>query len=149
MRRVLAWLAWAACLLVLWLLFVGNDHSVEQVAGLVAAALGATAAEVVRSQRLLRFRVEWRVVRRSAKHLLRVIPDFWYVLAALPRRGGGEFHTLAFPAGGERDVDAGRRAFAALVASLGPNRLVVDVDPDREEVLVHDLDRARAAKELF
>ena len=149
MRRVVAWLAWGACLLVLWLLFVGNDNSVEQIAGLFAAAIGATAAEVVRSQGLLRFRVEWRVVRRSAKHLLRVLPDFWYVLAALPRRGGGEFHTLPFPTGGDRDVDAGRRAFAALVASLGPNRLVVDMDAARGDVLVHDLDRRRAAKELF
>jgi hypothetical protein len=139
MRRVAAWLAWFAGLLVLWLVLVGTVQDVERIAGLVAAAIGATAAEVVRSQGLLRYRVEARWIVRGALQLLRVVPDFVRVLLALPRRPEGAFRTVPFPSGGQRDVDRGRRAWATLTASFAPNRLVVDVDPDSGEALVHDL----------
>jgi hypothetical protein len=139
MRRVAAWLAWFGVLLVFWLLLVGTVQDVERIAGLAAAAIGATAAEVVRSQGLLRYRVEAPWVLRGLGQLLRVVPDFFRVLAALasPRRGA--FRTVPFPAGGHRDVDRGRRAWVTLTASLAPNRLVVDIDPETGEALVHDL----------
>ena len=139
MTRLAAWLSWFAVLLVLWLVFVGTVQDVEIIAGLCAAAIGATAAEVVRSQGLLGFRVEWRWLRQTSKPLLRVIPDFFVVLVALARRRPGGFRTVPFPTGGTRDVDAGRRAFITLASSLGPNSLVIDVDEESGEVLVHDL----------
>ena len=139
MRRVAAWLAWFGGLLVLWLLLVGTVQEVERIAGLAAAAVGATAAEVVHSQGLLRYRVEARWLRRGLLQLLRVVPDFIRVLAALAAPPRGAFRTVPFPAGGERDVDRGRRAWATLAASLAPNRLVVDIDPETGEALVHDL----------
>ena len=149
MRRVAAWLAWFAGLLVLWLVLVGTVQDVERIAGLVAAAIGATAAEVVRSQGLLRYRVEGRWIGLGLLQLLRVVPDFFRVLAALPRRPTGAFRTVPFPAGGERDVDRGRRAWATLAASFAPNRLVVDVDAEAGEALVHDLlPRAASAEQL-
>jgi multisubunit Na+/H+ antiporter MnhE subunit len=150
MRRVAAWLAWLGGLLVLWLLLVGTVQGLEVIAGLAAAAIGATAAEVVRSRGLLRYRVEWRWIRRGARQLLLVVPDFFRVLAALASRPRGSFRTVPFPAGGERDVDRGRRAFATLAASLAPSRLVVDLDPETGEALVHDLrPRAQSAEELL
>ena len=139
MRRVTAWLSWFAVLLIAWLLFVGVAQDVENFAGLCAAAIGATASEVVRSQDLLRFRVQSRWLVPGLRQVLRVVPDFVRVIVALARPRGGAFRTLPFPAGGERDVDRGRRAWAALMASLAPNRLVVDFDPDSGEALVHDL----------
>jgi hypothetical protein len=139
MTRVAAWLSWFAGLLVLWLLLVGTVQDVERIAGLCAAAFGATAAEVVRSQGLLRFRVEWKWLRQVWKPLLRVVPEFFLLLFALARRPHGRFRTIEFPTGGDRAVDAGRRAFAVVAPSLAPNRLVVDVDPNAGEVLVHDL----------
>ena len=83
MRRVLAWFAWFAGLLLLWLAFTGTIQSQELIAGLCAAALGTAAVEVVRSQGLLRFRVQWHWLREIWKPLLRVIPDFFVVSAAL------------------------------------------------------------------
>jgi hypothetical protein len=106
------------------------------------------AADVVRSLGLLRFHVEWRWLRLGWRPLIRVVPDFFLVLAALVRRPQGRFRTIEFPAGGERAVDAGRRAFVVLAASLAPNRLAVDVDPDSGEALVHDLLPRRAPREL-
>jgi hypothetical protein len=148
-RRVTAWLAWFGGLFVLWLLLVGTVAGLELIAGLCAAAIGATAAEVVRSQGLLNFRVEARWLARGSRHVLRVVPDFFLVLAAIGRRPRGAFRTLEFPAGGHRAVDDGRRAWGALSGSLAPNRLVVDVDPETGEALVHDLVPGAAANELL
>jgi len=148
-RRVAAWLCWFAGLLVVWLLFVGTVQDVERIAGLCAAAIAATAAEVVRSQGLLRFRVEWHWVRRLWKALLRVVPDFVRLMWALTRPSQGTFRELDFPAGGERAVDAGRRAFAVVAPSLAPNRLVVDLDPSTGKALVHDLIPDSASSELL
>jgi hypothetical protein len=144
-----AWLAWFGGLFVLWLMFVGTVAQVELIAGLCAAAIAATAAEVVRSQGLLNFRVEARWLARGARQLLSVVPDFFVVLAAIARRPRGTFRTFEFPAGGRRAVDNGRRAWAALTGSLAPNRLVVDVDPETGEALVHDLVPGAAADELL
>jgi hypothetical protein len=149
MTRAAAWLSWFAGLLVLWLLFVGTVQDVERIAGLCAAAIGATGAEVVRSQGLLRFRVEWGWLRLGWKPLVRAGPEFFVVLVALVRRPRGRFRTIEFPTGGERAVDAGRRAFAVLAPSLSPNRLVIDVDPDSGEVLVHELVAGGATEELL
>ena len=149
MRRVTAWLAWFGGLFVLWLLLVGTVQDVELVAGLAAAAIGATAAEVVRAQGLLRYRVEARWIRPGLRQLLHVAPDFVRVLAALPRRPSGSFRTVPFPTGGERDVDRGRRAWVTFAASLAPNRLVVDLDPGTGEALVHELLPRAAGEELL
>lgn len=148
MTRLAAWLSWFAGLLVLWLALVGTVQDVERIAGLCAAAIGATAAEVVRSQGLLRFRVEWRWLRLLWRPLARVVPDFFVVLSALVRRSRGRFVELEFHTGGERAVDAGRRAFAVVAPSLPPNRLVVDVDPDSGKALVHDLVPSKPPREL-
>jgi hypothetical protein len=148
MRRVAAWLSWFAGLFLLWLLLVGTVKDVERIAGLCAAAIGATAVEVVRSQGLLGFRVEWRWLRQAWKPLARVVPEFFLLMSALLRRPRGRFRTLEFPVGGERAVDAGRRAFAVVASSWSPNRLVVDVDPETGGALVHDLVAERGSDQL-
>jgi anaerobic C4-dicarboxylate transporter len=149
MRRVAAWLAWWGGLFVLWLLLVGTVAGTEVIAGVVAAAIGASATEVVRSVGLLDFRVEWRWLRRTPRQLSLIVPDFFRVLATVfgPRRG--VFRTLPFPTGGDGAVDHGRRAWVGFAASLAPNRLVVDVDPERGEVLVHDLIPDAADEEIL
>jgi hypothetical protein len=149
MTRVVAWLSWVAGLFGLWLLLVGTVQDVEQIAGLCAAALGATLAEVVRSQGPFRYRVQSHWLLLLWKPLWRVVPDFFLVLWALLRRPQGRFRELEFPTGGERAVDAGRRAFAVVAPSLAPNRLVVAVDKDTGEALVHDLVPSAASRELF
>jgi hypothetical protein len=148
MRRLAAWFSWFAGLFVLWLLLVGTVQDLERIAGLCAAAIGATAVEVVRSQGLLDFRVEWRWLRQAWKPLARVFPEFLLLMGSLVRRPQGSFRTLEFPAGGERAVDAGRRAFAVVASSWSPNRLVVDVDKETGGALVHDLLPERGSDRL-
>ena len=149
MTRLVAWLAWFAGLFGLWLVLVGTTQQVEEIAGLCAAAIGAAVAEVIRSQGLLGYRVEWRWLRGLWKPLLRVVPDFFVVLWALFARSQGRFQKLEFPTGGERGVDAGRRAFGVIAPSLAPNRLVVDMDKETGEALVHDLVPSSAPGELL
>jgi multisubunit Na+/H+ antiporter MnhE subunit len=139
MRRLAAWLSWFAILLIVWLLLVAVVQDVEIIAGLCAAAIGATTMEVVRSQGLLSYRVETRWLARGARRLLHVVPEFFGVLGVIFRPQRGVFRILDFPTGGERAVDHGRRAWAGLAASLAPGRLVVDLNPETGEVLVHDL----------
>jgi hypothetical protein len=148
MRRIAAWLAWFACLFVLWLGLVGTVQQTELLAGLFAAAIAASSAEVVRSLGLFDFRVEWRWLRQLWKPLVRVVPEFLLVLLVLFRPRRGQLRTLDFPVGGQRAVDAGRRAFAVLAGSLAPNRLVIDVDPEAGGALVHDLVPERSSAEL-
>ena len=57
------WIAWYLPLVVLWLAFVDTVAIAEVVLGLVAAAVAATAAELVRAQGLVRFRLEWSWLR--------------------------------------------------------------------------------------
>ena len=133
----------------LWLLLVGTIADTERIAGLCVAAIGATAMEVVRSQGLLNIRIEWQWLKRTPRKVARVVPEFFLVLSTLAKPRRGAFRTLDFPAGGERAVDHGRRAWAALAGSLAPNRLVVDIDPETGEALVHDLRRAAAAEEIL
>lgn len=139
MRRVAAWGLWYAGLFALWLLLVGTFQRLELIAGLCAAAIGVAATEVVRAQGFLRFRVQWRWLRLTWRPLVRVVPEFFLLLVALIRPREGAFRQLDFPAGGERAVDAGRRAFGVWAGSLAPNRLVLDVDAESGKALVHDL----------
>ena len=57
-KRVGFWVAWYVPLVLLWLLFVDTFAGQEVIVGLVAAAIAATAAELVRSQELVRFRLD-------------------------------------------------------------------------------------------
>jgi hypothetical protein len=149
MRRLAAWLSWFAVLLVVWLVLVGVVQDVEIVAGLCAAAIGAAAVELVRSQDLLRYRVEAPWVWRGVRNMLQILPDYFAVLRVAFRPRRGAFRTLPIPAGGERAVDRGRRAWVALATSLSPNRLVIDIDPETGEALVHDLVPSSAPDEVL
>jgi multisubunit Na+/H+ antiporter MnhE subunit len=149
-RRLASWAVWWTLLFGLWLLLVGTVERLELIAGAAAAALGAAAAEAVRAQGLLRFRLERRWLARGWRPFARTVPDFALVTAALLRSlvrrrpVRGKFRALPFPAGGTDAASAGRRAFATVAGSLAPNTLVVDVDPDEKLILVHELEPRRS-----
>jgi hypothetical protein len=148
MRRAATWSGWFGGLFVLWLFLVGTVQNLELVAGLCAAAIGATAAEIALALGPMRFRLEWRWLHRGWPPLVRVVPEFALLLVALFRRPQGTFRELEFPTGGERAVDVGRRAFAVFAGSLSPNRIVIDVDPETGQAVVHDLLPGASSSEL-
>jgi hypothetical protein len=133
-------------------LLVGTASWIELVAGACGAALAAALAAAVRRQELLAFRLERLWLARAWSVPLRIVRDFavltWalllHVTRARPVRG--RFVAVPFPAGGDDEAAAGRRGVAALLGSIAPNTIVVDVDTGEELALKHDLVPGRASK---
>ena len=143
-RRVGFWSAWYVSLTLLWLAFVDTFAPAEVALGLLAAAVAATAAELVRSQELVRFRLEARWLRDLHRLPWQVLRDCWVLALALwrhctghPVRGG--FRVVPFPSEVDDARSAGRRALVTAVVSVAPNTLVVGVEGGEGEMLVHQL----------
>ena len=141
--RLRFWIAWFLPLMVLWLAFVDTFAVAEVVLGLVAAAVAATAAEVVRSQDLLRSRFQLRWMRDLHRLPWQVLRDCWLLAAALWRHCTGRpvrgvFRVVPFPSDADDARAAGRRALVTALLSASPNTLVVGVEGG-EGMLVHQL----------
>ena len=143
-RRVGFWIAWYVPLVILWLAFVDTLAVAEVVLGLVAAAVAATAAELVRSQGLVRFRLEPRWLRDLPRLPWQVLRDCWLLAAALWRDCTGHpvrgvFRVVPFPSEADDARSAGRRALVTALVSVSPNTLVVGVEGGGGELLIHQL----------
>jgi hypothetical protein len=139
MRRAITW--WLA-LAALWLALVDNHHLDEMLAGAAVATLG-TAAAIVASDRMspgIRLPLSvvstlphlgWRLGLDSAV-LLRAL---WQtVVLRRPVRG----RWVSAPIDAADTPDArGRRVFAVVAGSFGPNRVVGDAEGGR--LVVHEL----------
>ena len=142
--RAKFWIAWYLPLVVLWLAFVDTLATGEVVLGLVAAAIAATAAEVVRDQDLVRFRLQVSWLRDLRLVPWQVLRDCWTLAVALWRHltgrpARGVFRALPFPAERDDARSAARRALVTGVVSLTPNTYVVGIEGDEGFVLVHQL----------
>lgn len=151
-RPALFWLGWWCVLFPLWLVFVGAWDLYDGVAGVVAAAVAATAALAVRELGLLSLRPRAGGFSGLARVPLQVFADFGILVAALVRTLAGRpvrgvFLAKKLPAGGPGSEAAFARALAAVAATYSPNAYVVDVDLDRNVVLMHDLVRNSASEE--
>jgi hypothetical protein len=78
-----------------------------------------------------------------------IVIDFGIITVALVRSVverkvvRGEYRAHPFPAGAGQGV----RAWAAWAAQFSPNAYVVEIDPERDLVLVHDLVPHRPSEE--
>jgi multisubunit Na+/H+ antiporter MnhE subunit len=143
LRRLKFWTAWFLPLLALWLAFVGTLAAEELVLGLVAAAVAATAADLVRAQDLVRFRLDPRWLRDLGQLPWQVLRDCWLLAVALGRRCAGRpvhgaFRALPFPVERDDARSAARRALVTGVVSLTPNTYVVGCEGDGV-ILIHQL----------
>jgi multisubunit Na+/H+ antiporter MnhE subunit len=147
MRRAVAiWLGWWAFLFVVWLLLVLTQATAELIAGAFVAAIGATAAEVVRRSRLVDLRPSTLLPRRPWRLALTVVTDCWLLTVALWRQlrwredNIGAFRGIPFDAGEENDpAAAARRAAYTAQISLTPNTYVIGIDLAQHNMLVHEL----------
>jgi multicomponent Na+:H+ antiporter subunit F len=113
-KRVGFWVAWYVPQVVLWLAFVDTFARQEVIAGLVAAAVAATAAELVRSQELVRFRLDPRWLRGLPGLPWQVLRDTWLLTVALWRHCTGHpvrgvFRVVPFPSEADDNRSAARR----------------------------------------
>jgi multisubunit Na+/H+ antiporter MnhE subunit len=145
-RAVAIWLGWWLFLLVVWMLLVLTQDTAEVLAGVVVAAVGATAAEVVRRSGLVDVR-PWRMSpRRPWVLALTVVSDCWLLTVALWRQirwreeNVGVFRGIPFASGPDDDPNAAaRRAAYTAQISLTPNTYVIGIDRDLDNMLVHEL----------
>jgi hypothetical protein len=150
---VAAFLVWWAVLFWIWMLYVGEWNRIEWIAAASTATVAAAAAVVVHSLRLLDFRFRLGWARDLVRVPLQVVIDFGIVTVALARvlvsrrPAEGRFVARSLDAGGADSLSAGRRAFLTVVATYSPNAYVVDIDAERDVVLLHDLLPNRASEE--
>jgi multisubunit Na+/H+ antiporter MnhE subunit len=146
LRAVAIWLGWWLFLFVVWMLLVLTQATAEVLAGVVGAAIGATAAEVVRRSGLVDIR-PWRMwPRRPWLLALTVVSDCWLLTVALFRQvrwrddNVGAFRGIPFEAGPDDDPKAvARRAAYTAQISLTPNTYVIGIDRELDNMLVHEL----------
>jgi multisubunit Na+/H+ antiporter MnhE subunit len=141
--RIGWWMAWWLALLGLWLLLV-SVNTAEFVAGLGAAAAAATAAEVVRTQGLVRFDPDPRWVLRIWRVPRSILRDCWVLTRALAQHLRGKpvnsgFRAIPFRSGGDDARASARRALVVPAISVSPNTYVIGIDEEADLMLVHQL----------
>jgi multisubunit Na+/H+ antiporter MnhE subunit len=147
--RAGVWLLWWAVLMAGWLIVDDSLAADELLAGAASAALGATLAELAGQLAATRLRVRVRWLVPALRLPASVVRDTAIVFVALWRRlARGQQ-----PDGGFREVPVrfgpmsveGRSRRALLIAgvSFAPNTFAVDLDAERDVLVVHDLVRRR------
>jgi hypothetical protein len=145
-RRVVGWLAWFAVLNVLWLILIAAWVPAEEVLGLFAAALGATAAEAVREHGFGGFRVRARWLLQARVLPWRAVRETGIVLVALARevtgRGsaGGRFRVVPVALPKDAHEEAAKRALLTIGQSFAPNSYVLVIDDKSGLMLTHELE---------
>jgi multisubunit Na+/H+ antiporter MnhE subunit len=149
MRTAARLVGWWLVLWGVWLLYVGQHHAQEVVAGAAAAALSTALAVGVAGAARSRYRLDPRPLTRAWVLPWSVVRDFAVVAIALTRgRPRGEWDTIELPVSGDDPESAGCRALLAVLASIAPNTYVVDLDRERGVAQVHNLDPRRARQKL-
>jgi hypothetical protein len=152
-KHVLPWLAWWLTLFWLWMLLVGEWNRVELVAAAIAASIAATIGEFARTRTGFAARLSARDLSVVPKTVGMVFVDFgilvWALLVSVARRRVVRGRVISRQASrpGAVTRGVGPRAWTVLVASYSPNSYPLDLDPETQQVLVHDLVPHRASEE--
>jgi hypothetical protein len=154
LSRLAAWCLWWLAFFWLWLLLVGDWNRIELIGAACGAAVGASVAETVRGAARQPLRVPLERLRASATVPPIVFADFgivmWALLRSLARRRvvRGAFVTRATDAGAKTTTRGHvHRAWTVWLAGFSPNAYVIDIDPERNTVLLHDLVAWRRSEE--
>jgi multisubunit Na+/H+ antiporter MnhE subunit len=142
---LLIWLAWWASLFLGWLLLVDSFDWQELLVGIAAAAAAASVAIAMHRRGYIRFwpRVTW--LKHVPSLLRTVMVDSGLLATALWRRivlrqpVRGTTIRVPFHHGGDNGRDGARRALVNFSVSLTPNTFVLDIDPEGDSLLVHQL----------
>ena len=147
-ERAVFWLAWWLALLALWFLLVFKTELLELFAGMAAAALAATAVELVRSRGYAPFAGEWRWLLALPRLPREIVIDCWLLTKALylqlagKKQIRGAYRVIHFEGcSGEDPRSEARRAVAKWLGAVAPNSYVIGFDERHDSVLVHQLVR--------
>jgi multisubunit Na+/H+ antiporter MnhE subunit len=145
-----SWFAWWALMMSFWVAIDDSLRSDELIAGAVAAALAAAAAVGVGRLARLRygFTTAWlpAAIGGALKLPVRVAQETLAVFAALAKtllpgreQPAGGFREIPVRYGDDTPAGVSRRILLTGARSLAPNAFVVDFDPERDVMLVHEL----------
>ena len=152
MKHVIPWLAWWLTLFWLWLLLAGEWNRQEWAAAAIAATIAASLAELARVRTGFTARLPLRVLADVPQVLGMVVVDFglvvWALVASAARRRivRGTLVSRDLERGADAARGVGPRAWTALAASYGPNAYVIDIEPEAQTVLLHDLVPSRRSE---
>jgi hypothetical protein len=142
---VRAWLVWFVALNLAWFVLIDKLVLAEQVLGLCASALAATAAVALARQRLFRFRPRGEWILPAWRLPWQTLVETGWVLGALARQlaGGparrGSFRRIPVSLPADESEAATKRALLTAGRSFPPNAFVLEIDVDRELMIVHEL----------
>lgn len=136
---------WWIILFALWWLLVGEWSLANLVAGAVIATLAAVAGTLVVSMGLVTGRSIGRDLRVLPSVARAVVVDFVVIVGVLARsiasgRRSAVGSFVRRRAEHAPDAEAASwRAWLTIAATVSPNAYVLDVDPQTDEVVLHDL----------
>ena len=142
---VRAWIAWFVVLNLIWIALIDGVILAEEVLGACASAVAATAAVALRRQRIFRFQPRWRWILPAWRLPWRTVVETGWVLGALFRQlaGGtarrGSFRRVPVTLPDDESLEATKRALLTAGLSFPPNSYVLEIDTEREEMLLHQL----------
>jgi multisubunit Na+/H+ antiporter MnhE subunit len=145
MRRAGSWLAWWVLLMGLWVAVDDTIGLAELGAGAGAAALAALLTEAALHQAGTRISVRLRWLARAYRLPGQVLSDTVLIFGALARQlAHGQpppsgFRELPVRARGQGSEAATRRVLLVGASSLAPNTVVLDIDQERDVMVVHQL----------
>lgn len=154
-ERVTFWLGWWAFSLGLWMLLVFKTEPAEIVLGALAAAVSATAAELVRSRGGVSFAPRLRWLLSLWRLPREVVLDCALLARALWRRLAhgepieGHFRVVHFEGcAGDDPRTQARRATAKWLGGVGPNTYVVGFEEGHDAVLLRQLVRTERVPDV-
>jgi multisubunit Na+/H+ antiporter MnhE subunit len=139
------WLVWLGLGFGFYLLLSGTFSTAEILAGLAAAALGATAATLLRGQREVRISSDRAMLRELRWIPWRALTDSVEIYARLlkglarARPLGGRVRAVPFDPGGDDARSQSRRALTDYFVSFTPMSIALGIDREARLVVVHEL----------
>ncbi|HVZ16121.1 MAG TPA: Na+/H+ antiporter subunit E [Terriglobales bacterium] len=134
-------------LLVLWFLFVSQWKKDELLVGVVVAATAALANMVVEAQGFARFRPKLSWLMLIWWQPWYAIDGTWATLKAMAeklmgKKSKAQFKVAGYEANCNDARSAAKRALAVAYLTIPPNSIIVGIDRDKGQVLIHEMQPA-------
>jgi len=129
----------------LYVLLADTLETPELITGLVAAGLATASVMVLERSRSVEARMRTPMLRFAYRPFVGLVTDSgratWALLSLilLRRPVRGRFRVERYTATGDGVDDVARRILTEWAGSVAPNRYVIGIDPEREQLIVHEL----------
>jgi len=137
--RAVYWLTGTALLFGLYLLYAGISAH-EAIVGAGAAAIAAAAVEAVRGAEHPRFLPHIAWLGRALRLPYQILRDNALLVRNLADGGQGRFVRIPFDAGGSDAHGIAQRTLETFYRTTPPNSIVIGIDRERNEILMHVLE---------